>query len=223
MEGVVREVAADTVFLDELWFGSIKCRHPVVPILPRSMILADGYLGLDTLDGHRVTFNFKNHSLEVSAPRSGLAAYWLRPNETRIRTFGSSGHLRAVDCSVDGVTATAFIDTGAEVSAVNSTLLAALAQRKPTVYESHIIPLTDITGGEISGRITVVDKIQLQEVQFTDCPVVIADFRIFDVWGLRQQPALLIGMNVLRQFSKVSIDYGLKELRFESASLITKR
>ncbi len=221
MEGVVREVAADTVILDELSFGSIRCRHPVVPILPRSMILADGYLGLDTLDGHRVTFNFKNHTLDVSAPRSGLGAYWLRPNETRIHTFGSSGHLRSVDCSVDGVTATAFIDTGSEVSAVNSTLLAALARRKPTVYEARFIPLTDITGGEMSGRMTVVDKIQLQEVQFSGCPVVIADFRIFDVWGLRQQPALLIGMNVLRQFSKVSIDYGLKELRFELAKLIT--
>ena len=163
----------------------------------------------------------RNQTLKVSAPRSALGAFWLRPNETRIRTSGSSGHLRAVDCSVDGVTATAFIDTGAEVSAVNSTLIAALARRKSTVYESHIIPLTDITGGEISGRITVVDKIQLQEVQFTGCPVVVADFRVFDVWGLRQQPALLIGMNILRQFSKVSIDYGRKELRFDLARLVT--
>jgi hypothetical protein len=50
--------------------------------------------------------------------------------------------------------------------------------------------------------------------------VVVADFRIFDVWGLRQQPALLIGMNLLRQFSKVSIDYGRKELRFDLARLV---
>jgi len=38
---------------------------------------------------------------------------------------------------------------------------------------------------------------------------------IFDVWGLRDQPALLIGVNFLQQFSRVSIDYSLKELRFE--------
>jgi hypothetical protein len=53
---------------------------------------------------------------------------------------------------------------------------------------------------------------------FTDCPLVIADFLVFDVWGLRQRPALLIGMNLLRQFGRVSIDYGLKELRFDLAA-----
>jgi hypothetical protein len=35
---------------------------------------------------------------------------------------------------------------------------------------------------------------------------------------LTHSPALLIGMNLLRQFSRVSIDYGLKELRFDLAS-----
>jgi predicted aspartyl protease len=219
MEGVVREVAADTVLVDELSIGSIKCRHRVVPILPRSMLQADGYLGLDALDGHRVIFDFKNRTLQVIAPRSRWGAVLLRANETRIRTSGSSGHLRAVDCTVDGVTATAFIDTGAEVSAANSMLLSALARGGPTIYRSRTIPLTDVTGGEISGHATIVDKIQLQDVQFTNCPLVIADFRIFDVWGLQRRPALLIGMNFLRQFSKVSIDYGLKELRFDLVNL----
>jgi predicted aspartyl protease len=220
MEGVVREVAADTVLVDELSIGSIKCRHGVVPILPRSMLQADGYLGLDALDGHRVIFDFKNHTLQVIAPRSRLGAILIRPNETRIRTSGSSGHLRAVDCIVDGVAATAFIDTGAEVSAANSMLLSALARGGPAIYRARAIPLTDVTGGEISGNVAIVDKIQLQDVQFTNCPLVIADFRIFDVWGLHHQPALLIGMNFLRQFSKVSIDYGLKELRFDLVNLV---
>jgi hypothetical protein len=53
---------------------------------------------------------------------------------------------------------------------------------------------------------------------FIDCPLVIADFLVFDVWGMRQRPALLIGMNLLRQFGSVSIDYGLKELRFDLAA-----
>jgi predicted aspartyl protease len=54
MEGAVREVATDTVRIEEFSIGSIKCRHREVPILPRSMRQADGYLGLDALDGHRV-------------------------------------------------------------------------------------------------------------------------------------------------------------------------
>jgi hypothetical protein len=42
---------------------------------------------------------------------------------------------------------------------------------------------------------------------------------VFNVWGLQEHPAVLIGVNFLRRFSKVSIDYGLKELRFDLAHL----
>jgi predicted aspartyl protease len=215
LEGVVRAVFAETVAIRTLSFGSITRRHLVVPTLSRSLLDADGYLGLDFLDGNRVTFDFKNHVLQVSEPRAKFSANWARENEARIRTSGSSGHLKALDCTVDGIPATAFIDSGAEVSAANAPLLAALARRNPTFGEIGTIRLIDITGGEILG---MVNKIRFSGLTFTDCPLVIADFLVFDVWGLRQRPALLIGMNLLRQFARVSIDYGLKELRFDLAA-----
>jgi predicted aspartyl protease len=219
LEGVVRAVLADTVSIGTLSFGSITRRHLVVPTLSRSLLDADGYLGLDFLDGHRVTFDFKNHTLQVSEPRAKFSVNWARENEARIRASGSSGHLQALDCTVDGIPATAFIDSGAEVSAANAPLLAALARRNPTFGEIGTIRLIDITGGEIFGKVAMVHKIQLTAaLTFIDCPLVIADFRVFDVWGLRQRPALLIGMNLLRQFARVSIDYGLKELRFDLAA-----
>jgi hypothetical protein len=180
---------------------------------------ADGYLGLDFLDGHRVTFDFQNHLLEVSEPRTRFSANWVRENEARIRASGSSGHLQALDCIVDGVPATAFIDSGAEVSAANEPLLAALAARNPSFGEMGSIRLIDITGGEIFGKVAMVNKIGLTAaLTFTHCPLVIADFLVFEVWGLRHRPALLIGMNLLRQFGRVSIDYGLQELRFDLAA-----
>ena len=219
LEGVVRAVLAETVSIRTLSFGSITCRHLVVPTLSRSLLDADGYLGLDFLNGHRVTFDFKNQVLQVSEPRARLSANWQRENEARIITSGSSGHLQALDCTVDGIPATAFIDSGAEVTAANAPLLAALARRNPTFGEIGTIRLIDITGGEIVGKVAMVNKIQLTAaLTFIDCPLVIADFLVFDVWGLRQRPALLIGMNLLRQFARVSVDYGLKELRFDLAA-----
>jgi len=218
LEGVVRAVSAETVSIRTLSFGSITCRHLVVPTLSRSLLDADGYLGLDFLDGHRVTFDFKNHILAVSDPRARLSANWARENEARIRTSGSSGHLQALDCTVDGIAATAFVDSGAEVTAANAPLLAALARGNPGFGEIGSIRLIDITGGEISGKLAMVKKIRLAGLTFTDCPLVVADFLVFGVWGLRQRPALLIGMNLLRQFARVSIDYGLKELRFDVAA-----
>ena len=218
LKGVVRAVLAETVAIRTMTFGSITKRHLIVPTLSRSLLDADGYLGLDFLDGHRVTFDFRNHLLDVSAPRSRFAANWVQENEARIRASGSSGHLKALDCMVDGVPATAFIDSGAEVTAANGPLLAALARRNPDFRGTRGIRLIDITGGEILGTVAVVNKIRLTEALiFRDCPLVIADFLVFDVWGLRQRPALLIGMNLLRQFGRVSIDYGLQELRFDLA------
>jgi predicted aspartyl protease len=220
LEGVVRAVKAQTVTIRELSFGLVRYQSLVVPTLPRSTLGADGYLGLDTLDGHRVTFDFKNHTLQVGAPHSRLSALLVRDNEARIRTVGSSGHLRALNCVVDGVRAAAFIDSGADLSAGNQALSDALASRNPAYGDIGRISLVDVTGGETSGSVTMVKKIQIMELALTDCPLVIADFKVFDLWGLTQRPALLIGMNFLRRFSKVSIDYGLKELRFDQASLI---
>jgi predicted aspartyl protease len=220
LEGVVRAVQAKTVTIRELSFGAVRYQSLVVPTLPRSSLGAVGYLGLDTLDGHRVTFDFKNHTLLVGAPHSRLSALLVRDNEARIRTIGSSGHLRALNCLVDGVRAAAFIDSGADLSAGNKALFDALASRNPAYGDIGRISLVDVTGGETSGSVTMVKKIQIMELELADCPLVIADFKVFDVWGLTRRPALLIGMNFLRRFSKVSIDYGLKELRFDRAGLI---
>jgi predicted aspartyl protease len=219
LKGVVRAVLSETVSIRTMTFGSITKRHLTVPTLSRSLLDADGYLGLDFLDGYRVIFDFKNHLLQVSEPRARFSANWVRDNEARIRATGSSGHLRALDCTIDGITATAFIDTGAEVSAANEPLLAALEKHNPSFGDMGIIHLVDITGGEILGKVAMVKKISLTTaLTFTDCPLVMADFLVFDVWGLRQRPALLIGMNLLRQFERVSIDYGLQELRFDLAA-----
>jgi predicted aspartyl protease len=219
LKGVVRAVLTETVSIRTMTFGSITKRHLMVPTLSRSLLDADGYLGLDFLDGHRVTFDFKNHLLQVSEPRARFSANWVRENEARIRASGSSGHLQALDCTVDGIPATAFIDSGAEVSAANEPLLAALATRSPSFGEMGSIHLIDITGGEILGKVVMANKIRLTAaLTFTDCPLVIADFLVFDAWGLRQRPALLIGMNLLRQFGRVSIDYGLQEIRFDLAA-----
>jgi hypothetical protein len=219
LRGVVRAVLTETVSIRTMTFGSITRRHFSLPTLARSLLDADGYLGLDFLDGHRVTFDFRNHLLEISEPRARFSANWVRENEARIRVSGSSGHLQALDCMVDGAPATAFIDSGAEVSAANEPLLAALARRNPSFGEMGSIRLIDITGGEILGKVAMVNKIRLTEaLTFTNCPMVIADFLVFDAWGLRQRPALLIGMNLLRQFGRVSIDYGRQELRFDLAA-----
>ena len=220
VEGVVRTIPARTVHLDNLSFGPVSRDNLDVPILPRELLGADGYLGLDAVDGYRVTFDFKHRELEIAQPRHQQLIGWSPPSEALVRVNGHDGHLRSVNCKADGVRTTAFIDTGAEVSVGNRKLFEALMDVSPTYWRAETVPLTGITGGIVQGNVTTINRIHLNSLTLEGCNIVIADLQIFRLWGLSDTPALLIGMNFLRQFSQVSIDYGRKELRFEMARLV---
>ena len=58
-------------------------------------------------------------------------------------------------------------------------------------------------------------EVGLGRLSISDCPIAIADLQVFEIWGLTERPALVIGMNWLRHFKRVEIDYGRKDLRFE--------
>ena len=120
---------------------------------------------------------------------------------------------------IDGVRATAFVDTGAEVSVGNRQLLATLNERGPGYITQEMIPLTGVTGGVVEGRITTLKHIRLGGLDIDDSRIAIAELQIFRLWELEDRPSLLIGMNWLRRFDSVSIDYGRKTLRFDLASV----
>lgn len=218
VEGVVRTVRADTVRIRRMLVGKISRDDLDTPVLPRSQLQADGYLGLDVIDRYRVTLDFGNRQLLLTEPRQAQLIGWAPPSEIPIRVVGAAGHLRSIDCSVDDVRATAFVDTGAEVSIGNAQLYRALLTKDPSHVQTETIPLTGVTGGVVPGQVTTVKIVKLSGLTFEDSRIAIADLQIFRLWDLDDRPALLIGMNWLRQFKKVSIDYRRKELRFDLAN-----
>jgi predicted aspartyl protease len=223
VQGVVRSLPSRVVAVNEISFGAISKRNLSMPLLPRDFMEADGYLGLDAVDGSRVTLDFANRVLQIARSRPPSAYSFRRPTEAYVPVRGSAGHLRSLNCRVDGIPTTCFVDTGAQISVGNSKLLEALLASDPHRAVLGNLPITGITGGVIMGRVVQLDHIQLHGIGFSDAVVAIADMEIFDVWGLTQYPAILIGMNFLRQFAQVSIDFGLKEIRFDLASMMVAR
>ncbi len=228
LQGIAKAVTVATIQAETLAFGPFVRRDVRMPILPRSTLAADGYLGLDVIDGTRVTFDFKNHQLQIEQPKaifdphvndfniqqpSGIQAPQI--SETWVHAKGRAGRLQIVDCLVGFVPAVAFVDTGAELSVGNPALLAALKTYRKGVPELGSIILTGVTGGELPGEIVAVPRITLQTLNFTDSLLAIADAPDFTTWGLHDRPAVLIGMNYLRQFASVTVDYRAKEIRFE--------
>ena len=219
VEGITSHQPADLVNIERLEIGGLVCRGLDVPVLPRAMLDVDGYLGLDVLDGRRVILDFRAQTLAVTQPQGFFSALWSHGNEAVVRTLGSSGRLRATDCMVDGIRASAFVDTGAEVSVSNPALFELLRRRAADrqVVRGEV-GLYGVTGGRIMGVETSVDEILLGRLRLTYTSLVVAGLEVFDLWGLRHEPALLFGMDSLRRFTRVSIDYGRKELRFQLAN-----
>lgn len=215
VDGFSRRIPAQTVQVDSLAFGPFERRNLTLPVLPRQHLLADGYLGLDAISDSRVTFDFAGRTLKIERPRKrGEDRHFGPGQSTRLWASGTSGHLRVSDCLVDGVRATAFIDTGAQVSVGNRALKAALALRG-TLRNLGPLVLNGVTGGEILSEVIPVSLIKLEDLSFTDSRLAIAEVPSFDAWNVRNRPGLLIGMNFLRQFAAVTIDYRQKSIRFE--------
>ncbi len=229
LQGIATATTVATVHADILGFGPFVRKDVQMPILPRSTLAADGYLGLDAINGTRVTFDFKDHQLRIEQPKaifdaarandlriqqpSGVQAP--RQSQTWISARGRAGRLQIGGCLVGGVPAVAFVDTGAEISVGNPALLRALKAFQRRVPDLGAITLTGVTGGQLPGEVISVDHINLQDLVFSESLLAIADAPDFTTWGLHDEPAVLIGMNYLRQFASVTVDYRAKEIRFE--------
>jgi hypothetical protein len=184
--------------------------------LPRKWLGADGYLGLDVVDGRKVTFDFRSHRLTVEQPLG--SPDWIRFDESIVRANGTSGRLTATNCTVDGVHASTFIDSGAEMTIGNTRLFAELQELGASYVSNVTIPIIGVTGGIAPGRLTPITRLKLGTINFRNGFLIISDLPVFDVWGLADRPALFLGMNFLQQTSAVSIDFAHKELRFKVVS-----
>lgn len=220
VQGIVRALPAPSVQLQNLSFGDIAMDSLSAPVLPRKWLGADGFLGLDVIDGRRVTFDFRNRRLTVA--HSGNSTGWPHFNEVVVRANGSNGRLKAIDCSVQGIQATAFIDSGAQISICNSALFAQLEGTGASAIKDVLIPLRGATGGQMLGRLAAISRIKLGNLMFAKGLLAISDLNVFDLWGLADKPALFIGMDFLSQMSSFTIDYRHKEFRFKLADAIPR-
>ena len=220
VQGIIRGEPARLVEIRELRMGSLVSSGLRVPTLPRAMLSVDGYLGLDVLDHRRVVFDFIAGTLTVTKPQGFFSWLFTHDDQLRVRTLGTSGRLRSMDCLIDRVHAAAFFDTGAEVSIINEPLYAALRRGQGVAPTKRVTmeKLTGVTGGSVEGATTVLDMVSLGDLILTFTNVVVADLPTFALWGLDRQPALLVGMDSLRRCSRFSIDYRRKEVHIDVAS-----
>lgn len=202
----------DTAIVPELKLTSSRSRLEDLraPILSEYNLGASGMLGIDSLQTKRVVMDFHAMRMSISdAPRAAL----VDNDEIVVTARRKLGQLILVDAEADGQKISVIIDTGSAVSIGNPHLRRRLAQRG-LLGLSKPIMITSVTGGQTPADYTQVDKIRIGAVTMVDMPIAFADPKIFHRLGLDRKPALLLGMDALRLFDRVSIDFANRNVRF---------
>jgi len=208
VHGISGAVISPTALVDELTVGDARIRKASLPILAQERVGADGLLGVDVLEGRSVVMDFYRRRLEVRRSRSAFDLVQMS-REVAVDADDKYGRLTVVDCRVAGARALAFIDSGGGVSIGNMALSRAIAtRRRRTTDDVRPAQLLTASGEITLGQFRIAPSLTLGDVRVTNLPMAFADLHIFDVWGMNTRPALLLGVDVLRIFSRVELDFG---------------
>ena len=194
----------------------------VLPTLPRGKLGADGLLGVDVLRGRRVFLDFALNRFEIAPSSSGTEIG--RQNNSRIPNLLEPvrvpaqyrfGQLVIVDAQVGEVRVSAFLDSGSQVTVGNIALRDAVIRRLPEFgVRLASVPLLSATGQTAMGEFALLPTLRLGGLAVNQVMGIFADLHIFDLWKLADRPAILIGIDVLRHFRDVTLDFGRKQVIF---------
>ena len=128
------------------------------------------------------------------------------------------GQLVILDAQVAEVRVSAFIDSGAQVTVGNRALRDAVVHTHPDFgVRLAPVPLISATGQTAIGEFAPLPTLRLGGMQINQVLGIFADLHIFDLWKLADRPAILIGIDVLRHFHDVTLDFGRREVIFTPA------
>jgi len=179
------------------------------PVLEAEHMGADGILGTDSLRSQRVEFDFDNNVMTIVP-----SAQRVEKEDGTIVVTGRlrNGRLIVTNALADNNSITVVLDTGSEISVGNEALRRRLVNHGQ-LRNSGAVQLESVTGDLLNGQYMFVKRVEVGDVTLGNLAVVFADAHTFERLGLSDRPALLLGMNALRAFKKVSIDFASRKLR----------
>ncbi|MDR6626933.1 aspartyl protease family protein [Caulobacter segnis] len=197
-------------------------RDMTVAVLPRALLLIDGVLGLDWLGKASLLLDFGRQRMVVGQPLPIPDAQTAIVESRLIR----SG-LTLIDARIPRERIIAFIDTGSTTTAGNLALMEAAIRGGSLLGAAGDAELRGVTGQVMHGRAATLTRLTLGEMTLRNAPLIVGPIHTFDYWGLNDRPAIVIGVDILRAFDTVAIDFKRNEVRFRvpdgSSSLRERR
>jgi predicted aspartyl protease len=206
--GIAGTQSVDLVEIEEINLGRRSFYGLTAPLLDGSNIGADGIIGLDSLQDQRVLLDFDKKRMAIgdAAQLGGSRGF-----EIVVQARRRSGQLIMTNALIDGVRTDIVIDTGSDISIGNRALQKALAKR----HRGETTQLQSVTGQTIMADIAMARTVKLGALTMSNSALVFADTPAFEKLQLVTRPALFMGMNQLKLFHRVAIDFATKRILFD--------
>jgi predicted aspartyl protease len=210
LRGVTGSALAKAVEVDSISVGDLLVGPSTVPIVVDAFGGAEGLLGTDGMRDKRIFIDFRNDFINISKSRNRRAALGF----DTVPFLKDDLNLLVVQASVGGLPVRAIIDTGAQASVGNLALRAALKRQVDRNQRGQDI-VTGATGAQQTGIGARISPITIGDLAIRDAHITFGDMHIFDLWKMNDQPALLIGMDILGLLDTLVIDYRRMELHIK--------
>ena len=210
LNGVTGAAEVPTVAVDSIEIGALRFEKQDLPVIFTSIMgNADGILGVAGFQDQRIDVDFKRDRVSV------LESNGKRPHYSMVtaRATRNTNGLMIVDVRVGRrIRAKAVIDTGAERSLGNLALQTAMNKNRRKKREPVSAVVHGATPDIADGDVQEIKEATIGDMTLTNLEVIFADFHVFKLWGLDQEPALLIGMDMLGVLERLVIDYRRNEV-----------
>jgi hypothetical protein len=221
LHGIAGVETVPTAIVPRFDVAGIITRNLHMPMLARRRLGADGLLGLDALAGRAVELDFRRHRVRLMRSRVHTVGSSRLTHDTRqpgaiVNARYRFGQLTIVIARAGTSPVTAFIDSGSQATVGNSALERAVTTHKLSVPGAgRIVPIYSVTSQVAYGHFEVIRLLSFGgDARLRNLPVIFSDLHTFDLWGLRDKPALLIGADTLAAFARVTLDFGRHEVIF---------
>lgn len=217
MHTLVGAEEVDAVFADQIESGSLREASTRLAVGRRTALEGlDGLIGADLLIGRRLTLRFRGAARARIGQSRRTERGFLDPVDPKARLIAPAEErfngLLMVPAMTGSARSVAIVDSGAAVTVLNrAAAIAGGAQSWRMRSGERFSRLQSPTGRSAEAEVMLLPLLRVAEASIFNVPVLAGDFHVFNLWGVSDRPAMLMGVDVLGLFESVTIDLKRRE------------
>ena len=211
---ITGQTKVDSYVIDRLATTAVNVEGLEAPGLERYNLGAYGLLGIDSLEQHRVLLDFKRGTMDVLPSPKTKKKTQLEDGMIVVTAIRKAGRMILSSATIDGMKVDVILDTGAQGSMGNMALRRRLnASRRTMPYVD--VNVRSVTGEILAGQFTQIRDIEIGKISIQALPIIFSDNYAFEALDLKNRPAIMLGMDAMKMFDRVMIDFANRKVGFD--------